>query len=159
MNKLQLQNIAWTSTSNSWPNSETLCSKSEQKLNFKTKLHLPNLHQTVINTFLIINMSNSNNLNKFWVVIFTCQDHINQVNGTMAGSVGVGGISTDCQLTRTFFTYSHFISNITKFFFSVTHHNDFLTSISPLPCNKSTDGVLRRHCYSGLGKEGRRGRT
>ena len=35
-----------------------------KKLNFKTKLHLPNLHQTVINTFLIINMSNSNNLNK-----------------------------------------------------------------------------------------------
>ena len=65
----------------------------------------------------------------------------------------MGGISTDCQLTRTFFTYSHFISNITKFFFSVTHHNDFLTSISPLPCNKSTDGVLRRHCYSGLGKK------
>ena len=30
-----------------------------------TKLHLPNLHQTVVNTILIINMSNSNNLNKF----------------------------------------------------------------------------------------------
>ena len=29
--------------------------------------------------FLIINMSNSNNLNKFWVVIFRCQGHINQV--------------------------------------------------------------------------------
>ena len=72
-------NLAWTSTSKSWPNLETLCSKSEQKLNFMTKLHLPNLHQTVVSTFLIINMSNSNNLNKFWVVIFTRQGHINQV--------------------------------------------------------------------------------
>ena len=65
MTKLQLQNLAWTSTSKSWPNLETLYSKSEQKLNFKTKLHFPNLHQTVVNTFLTINMSNSNNLNKF----------------------------------------------------------------------------------------------
>ena len=79
MTKLQLQNLAWTSTSKSWPNLETLCSKSEQKLNFMTKLHLPNLHKTVVNTNLIINLSNSNNLNKFWVVIFTCQGHINQV--------------------------------------------------------------------------------
>ena len=30
-----------------------------------TKLHLPHLHQTVVNTFLIINMNNRNNLNKF----------------------------------------------------------------------------------------------
>ena len=30
-----------------------------------TKLHLLNLPQTVVNTFLIINISNSNNLNKF----------------------------------------------------------------------------------------------
>ena len=37
----------------------------EQKLNYMTKLHLPNLHQTVVNTILVINMSNSNNLNKF----------------------------------------------------------------------------------------------
>ena len=65
MTKLQLQNLAWTSTSKSWPNLETLCSKSEQKLNFMTKLHLPHLHQTVVNTFLIINMNNRNNLNKF----------------------------------------------------------------------------------------------
>ena len=31
------------------------------------------------NTFLIINISNSNNLNKFLVGIFTRQGHINQV--------------------------------------------------------------------------------
>ena len=63
--KLQLQNLGWTSTSKSWPNLEILCSKSEQKLNFMTKLHLPNLHQTIVNTFLIINMSNSDNNSKF----------------------------------------------------------------------------------------------
>ena len=37
MTKLQLQNLAWTSTSKYWPNLETLCSKSEQKINFMTK--------------------------------------------------------------------------------------------------------------------------
>ena len=79
MTKLQLQNLAWTSTSKSWTNLETLSSKSEQKLNFMTKVHLPNLHQTVVDTFLIINLNNSNNFNKFWVAIFTCQSHINQV--------------------------------------------------------------------------------
>ena len=43
----------------------TLCSGSEQKFNFMTKLQLPKLHQTVLNPFLNINISNSNNLNKF----------------------------------------------------------------------------------------------
>ena len=43
MNKLQLQNLAWTSTSKSWP---TLCWKSEQKLSFRTKRQLPNLLPT-----------------------------------------------------------------------------------------------------------------
>ena len=71
MTKLQLQNLAWTSTSKFWPNLETLCSKSGQKPNFITKLYLSNLHQTVVSTFLSINISNSNNLNKFstWVLI------------------------------------------------------------------------------------------
>ena len=68
MNKLQLQNLAWT-----------LCSKSEQKFSFMTKPQLPNLQQTFANTILITNISNSNNLNKFWVGIFTHQGHINQV--------------------------------------------------------------------------------
>ena len=36
-----------------------------------TKLQLPKLHKTVVKTFLIINISNSNKLNKFWVGIFT----------------------------------------------------------------------------------------
>ena len=76
MNKLQLQNLAWTSTSKSWP---TLCSKSEQKFSFRTKRQLPNLLQTIANMILSINMSNSNNFNKFWVDIFSRQGHINQV--------------------------------------------------------------------------------
>ena len=42
------------------------------------KLELPN-QQTVANMILSINISKSNNLNKFWVAIFTCQGHINQV--------------------------------------------------------------------------------
>ena len=58
LTKLQFQNFAWTSTSNSWPN---LVLKVWTKFSFLTKLHLANLHQTVV----IINMSNSNNLNKF----------------------------------------------------------------------------------------------
>ena len=62
MNKLQLQNLAWTSTSKSWP---TLCSKSEQMFSFMIKPQLPNLQQTVANTILIINISNSNNSTSF----------------------------------------------------------------------------------------------
>ena len=46
---------------------------------FMTKLQLPNLHQTAGNTFLSINISNSNSLSKFWVGIFRRQGHINQV--------------------------------------------------------------------------------
>ena len=52
--ELQLQNL-----------DQTLCSKTEQKINFITKPQLPNLQQTVANTILIIYISNSNNLNKF----------------------------------------------------------------------------------------------
>ena len=44
---------------------QTLCSRSEQKFSFMTKPQLPNLQQTVAGTILIINISNSNNLNKF----------------------------------------------------------------------------------------------
>ena len=67
--KLQLQNL-----------DQSLWSKSEQKFNFITKPQLPNLQQTVANTILILNISKNNNLNKFWVGIFTRQGHINQVN-------------------------------------------------------------------------------
>merc|ERR1712223_1741202 len=49
--ELQLQNL-----------DQTLCSKFEQKFNFMTKPQLPNLQQTVANTILIIDISNSNNL-------------------------------------------------------------------------------------------------
>ena len=62
--ELQLQNL-----------DQTLCSKSEQKFSFLTKPQLPNLPQTVANTILVTNISNSNNINKFWV---TRHGHINQ---------------------------------------------------------------------------------
>ena len=68
LTKLQFQNFAWTSTLNSWPN---LVLKVWTKFSFMTKLQLPKLHKTVVKTFLIINISNSNKLNKFWVGIFT----------------------------------------------------------------------------------------
>ena len=44
---------------------QTLCSKSKQKFCFMTKPQLQNLQQTVADTILIINISNSKNLNKF----------------------------------------------------------------------------------------------
>ena len=47
-----------------------MCSKSEQKFSFLTKPQLRNLQQIVANTILI---SNSYNINKFWVGIFTRQ--------------------------------------------------------------------------------------
>ena len=56
-----------------------MCWKSEQKFGFITKPQLPSMQQTVANVILMINISNSNNLNKFWVGIFTRQGYINQV--------------------------------------------------------------------------------
>ena len=76
LTKLQFLNFAWTLTSNSSPN---LVLKVWTKFSFMTKLQLPNLHTTVVKTFLIINITSSNNLNKFWFGIFTRQGHINQV--------------------------------------------------------------------------------
>ena len=58
--ELQLQNF-----------DQTLWSKSEQKFSFMTKPQLLNLQQTVANMILIININNSNNINEFWVGIFT----------------------------------------------------------------------------------------
>ena len=66
LNKLQFQNLAELQLQNL---DQPLCSKSEQFQN----------QQTVANMILSINISNSNNLNKFWVSIFTRQGHINQV--------------------------------------------------------------------------------
>ena len=62
-------------------NDQTLkpCAQSMNKNLTLWPNHLPNLHQNVVNMFLIVNMSNSNNLNNFWVVIFRGQSHINQV--------------------------------------------------------------------------------
>ena len=91
--KIQLRNLNQTSAAKYWPNfsfkispelqlqnlDHPLCSKSEQKISFMTRPQLPNLQQTVAATILIIKISNSNNLNKFWVAILTRQGHINKV--------------------------------------------------------------------------------
>ena len=61
LNKLQLQNLAWISTSNL---DQTFCSKSEQKFSFMTKRQLLNLQQTVANMILIIKIGNRSNINK-----------------------------------------------------------------------------------------------
>ena len=76
LTKLQLQNRAWTSTSKSWPN---LVLKVWTKKLFMTKIQLPHLHWTIVNTFHSINISNCNNHNKLRAGIFTRQGHINQV--------------------------------------------------------------------------------
>ena len=90
--KIQLHNLYKTSAAKCWTNSifeilpklqlqnldQPLCSKSERKFSFMTKRQLQN-QQAVANMILSINISNSNNLNKFWVGIFTRQGHINQV--------------------------------------------------------------------------------
>ena len=68
LTNFQFQNFAWTSTLNSWTD---FVLKVWTKFSFMTKLQLPKLHKTVVKTFLIINVSNSNKLNKFWVGIFT----------------------------------------------------------------------------------------
>ena len=44
-----------------------------------TKLQLPNLHQTIINMFLSINISNSNNLNNLFTASSSCCDIIKQL--------------------------------------------------------------------------------
>ena len=93
LTKIQLHNLCKTSVVKYWPNSslkilpelqlqnldQTFCSKSEQKFRLITKPQLPSMQQTVANTVLITNISNSNNLNKFWVGILTRQGHMNQV--------------------------------------------------------------------------------
>ena len=93
LTKIKLRNLNQTSAAKYWPNfsfkispdsqlqnlDQTLCSKSDKKLSFMTKPQLPNLEQTDANAILITNISNSNNLKKFWVSIFTRQGHINQV--------------------------------------------------------------------------------
>ena len=80
--KIKLHNLNWVSAAKYWPNfsfkispelrlqnlDQAFCSSSEQKVSFMTKLQLPNLHQIVVNTF-----------HKYWVSIFLCQGHINQV--------------------------------------------------------------------------------
>ena len=93
LTKIQLHNLYRTSSAKCWTNSsfeilpklqlqnldQPLCSKSERKFSFMTKRQLLN-QQAVAN--IILNISNTNNLNKFWVGIFTRQGHINQVYQT-----------------------------------------------------------------------------
>ena len=71
LNKLQFQNLAELQLQNL---DQPLCSKSEKSLVLG-----PNASAQICNMILTINISNSNNLNKFWVGIFTRQGHINQV--------------------------------------------------------------------------------
>ena len=82
LNKFQLQILPELQIQNL---DQILSSKAEQKFSFMTKPQLPNLQQTVANTILIINISNSNKLNKFWVRICTRQGHMNQVYYTGVG--------------------------------------------------------------------------
>ena len=49
------------------------------KFQISTKPQFQNHAQTVVNTFLSINISNTNNIKKFWVDIFKDQSHTNQV--------------------------------------------------------------------------------
>ena len=77
------------STSKSWPKHP----KSEQKLSFITKPQLPNLQQTVADTILIINILNSNNLDKFWVGNFTRQGQSSLLNGSECVSEWVTWVS------------------------------------------------------------------
>ena len=67
------------------------------KFSFMTKLQLPKLHKTVVKTFLIINISNSNKLNKFWVGIFT--SHTSHQSSLLNGSEWVSQWVSDkhCQ--------------------------------------------------------------
>ena len=72
LNKLQFQNLAELQLQNL---DQPLCSKSEKSLVLG-----PNVSSQICNNMILtINISNSNNLNKFWVGIFTRQGHINQV--------------------------------------------------------------------------------
>ena len=82
LTKLQLPNLPVLQLQNL---EQTLCSESGQQFDFMTKLQLPNLHQTIVNTFLSINVSNSNNFNNLFTTVttstsfeltsFTCQGH------------------------------------------------------------------------------------
>ena len=87
--KIQIHNLYKTQAAKYWPNSslkilpelqlQNLDQTLRSKFGFTTKPQLPSMQQTVANTILMINISNSNNLTKFWVGIFTRQGHINQV--------------------------------------------------------------------------------
>ena len=90
--KIQLLNLNEISAAKYWPNfsfkispelqlqnlDQTFSSNPEQKFSVVTKPQLTDLQCTVANTILIVNISNSNNLNNLRVVIFTRQGHINQ---------------------------------------------------------------------------------
>ena len=76
LNKLQFQNLAELQLQNL---DQPLCSKSEKSLVLGPNVSSQICNKTVANMILAININNSNNLNKFWVAIFTRQGQINQV--------------------------------------------------------------------------------
>ena len=82
LNKLQLQILPELQLQNL---DQPLCSKSEQKFSFLTKPQLRNLQQIVANMILI---SNSYNINKFAVGIFTRQGYIIQPARAARGPEG-----------------------------------------------------------------------
>jgi len=63
-------NSCWTSTSKSWPNLVL-------KVRTKVIYNQTSSSKSAPNCCLLINISNSNNINKFWVGIFTRQGRIN----------------------------------------------------------------------------------
>ena len=93
--KIQLHNLYKTSATKYRPNSsfkfclnfnfKILTKPCAQSLNKSLALwtilsyQICNKLLPIQSSFLIINISNSNNINKFWVGIFTRQGHINQV--------------------------------------------------------------------------------
>ena len=115
ISKLKLTNIDQTSALASQP----IC-------NFiiLTKIQLKNIHQTVVKTFLSISISNSNNINKFWDGIFTCQSHISQFSITsvtewqdeaIIGLVSDKKSSYEQFLIKIYFILPHISTNSAKF--------------------------------------------
>ena len=66
-----------------------MSSKYEQQLNFMTNLHLPNMHRTVVDTFLIININNSNNFNNLQIMGCDSIQQCNYIYIWLWGETGV----------------------------------------------------------------------
>ena len=86
--KLKLPNLEQTPGSKCWP----IFSKE-----ISTKHQPQNLDQTVVDPFLNFNISNTNNIKKFWVGIFKGQGHISQVYYTAVTDIHLALFSTFIQ--------------------------------------------------------------